>query len=180
MANNFIEGALLGTGKYYRLCCGDNPEPKDMLVYLFKLMGKADIVIPIQKQSEVDGKSFYRRKISNAFTFLVRVISGYDFEYFNGLPLYLRYNVLRWPPVSQGFGFQAEAITRMLDEGASYVKIDKWGDIERKGRKSTALTMRNFLGVAHALLEIGIRRLRKILLGKKLPKAVEIKLGEKD
>jgi hypothetical protein len=73
--------------------------------------------------------------------------SGYDIQYYNGLPIYRRYNVMRWPPISYGFGFQADIITRMLDEGASYVQIPAWGGIDRKGGKSTALTIRNVLSV---------------------------------
>ena len=28
LANNYVEAAFLGKGKYYRLCCGDNPNRK--------------------------------------------------------------------------------------------------------------------------------------------------------
>ncbi|WP_449241889.1 glycosyltransferase family 2 protein, partial [Desulfovibrio sp.] len=35
LANNFVEGAYLGTGRYYRLCCGDNPETFEALKHIF-------------------------------------------------------------------------------------------------------------------------------------------------
>lgn len=176
LANNFVEGAFLGKGKYYRLCCGDNAEPKESLVYLFKHIGKADIVIPYQKQSEIIGKSFLRKSLSKFFVFLFNVISGFNIKYYNGLQIFLRYNVMRWPPISYGFGFQADVVTRMLDEGASYVQIPTWGAIDRKGDGSVALSMRNVLSVAHTLLEVAFRRLRRFLYHKDMPKAVEVRL----
>ena len=30
---------------------------------------------------------------------------------------------MRWGPYSFGFGFQAELVTRLLDEGATYIEI---------------------------------------------------------
>ena len=95
------------------------------------------------------------------------------------MAIHLRLNVLRWHPSSYGFGFQADIITRLLDEGMSYLQVPS-SSVDRKGRKSTALTTRNFLSVCHTFLEMTIRRLRKCLYGKNLPKAVEIQLKDHD
>lgn len=174
LANNFIDGAFLGQGKYYRLCCGDNAETRESLAYLFKHLGVADMVIPYQKQEEVFGKSHFRKFLSQTFTALVNIISGYNIKYYNSLPVYLRYHVMRWAPISCGFGFQADMITRILDEGITYIQIPNKGTIHRKGRNSAALTMRNILSVIHTLLEISIRRLKKMIYGKNLEKPVEV------
>ena len=173
LANNYVEAAFLGRGKYYRLCCGDNPEPNEALVNAFKHIGMADIVIPYQKQETVVGKSPSRKALSETFTFLVNLISGYNLKYYNGLAIHLRYNVMRWHPSSYGFGFQADILTRLLDEGASYVQIPSIG-IDRKGSGSTALNMRNILSVTHTLLELSIRRLRRTLYGRTMRKPVEV------
>jgi len=177
LANNYIEAAFLGTGKYYRLCCGDDSEAPEALVNIFKHIGAADIVVPCQDQNQVTGKAPYRRLLSRTFTFLVNLISGYHLKYYNGMAIHLRYNVMRWHPSSYGFGFQADILTRLLDEGASYIQVTSYGN-DRKGGGSTALTMRNFLSVTHTLLELAIRRLRRILYGRKMPKPVEIKLED--
>ena len=63
------------------------------------------------------------RLISRTFTRLVDLISGYRLNYYNGCALYRRYHVMRWAPYNYGFGFQADLITRLLDEGASYVEV---------------------------------------------------------
>lgn len=161
-ANNFVEGAFLGRGKYYRLCCGDDSEAKEVLVNVYRHIGRADMIIPYQLQKGVAGKSRVRRLVSVGFTGLVNLISGYRIKYYNGMAVHLRYNVMRWHPTSYGFGFQAETITRLLDEGASYLQVPSTS-VHRKGSASSALTLRNFLSVCHTLLELAIRRVRKIL-----------------
>lgn len=173
LANNYVEAAFLGKGKYYRLCCGDDSEPVDALVNLFKHVGSADIIVPFQNQDLVAGKSGGRRSISKLFTFLVNSISGHSLKYYNGSAIHLRYNVMRWHPSSYGFGFQADILTRLLDEGASYVQVTSSGN-DRKGGDSTALSMRNVLSVSHTLLELAIRRLRRSLYGSTMPKPVEV------
>jgi glycosyltransferase involved in cell wall biosynthesis len=170
LGNNYVEAAFLGCGKYYRLCVGDNAEPKEKLIPILRCIGKAEIIIPYHN---VIGKSWIRKAISSTYTFLVNALSGYHIRYYNGLAIHLRYNVMRWPPVSYGFGFQADIITRLLDEGASYGQISTHS-VERKGGASTALSMRNVLSVTHTLLEVAIRRLRRMIYGKHWPKAVEI------
>ncbi|MEK7804293.1 MAG: glycosyltransferase, partial [Planctomycetota bacterium] len=44
-AHNYVEGAFLGHGKYYKICVGDNAQPEEALVEIFKQIGKADIII---------------------------------------------------------------------------------------------------------------------------------------
>ena len=173
LANNYVEAAFLGRGKYYRLCCGDDSEAPEALVSIFRHIGVADMVVPFQNQDGVVGKTPMRKRLSKTFTFLVNLISGYRLKYYNGMAIHLRYNVMRWHPSSYGFGFQADILTRLLDEGASYVQVPAFGT-DRKGSASTALTMRNVLSVGHTLLELAIRRFRRWLYGRTMSKPVEV------
>lgn len=173
LATNYIDAAFEGRGKYYRLCCGDDAESKEVLTEVFRHIGKADMVIPYQIQNEIVGKSIFRKLLSNTFTELVNLISGYKIKYYNGLAIHLRYNVMRWHPSSYGFGFQADMITRLLDEGASYVQVPS-SSIDRKGSASAALTVRNVLSVGHTLLEMAIRRLRRAIYGGDMQKPIEV------
>jgi glycosyltransferase involved in cell wall biosynthesis len=159
LTRSYVDGAFLGRGKYYRMVCGDNVEPKQTLVAVFQSMGKADIVIPYHEP--VPGKSPLRRMLSRTYTLLVNTLSGYRVRYYNGLPLTLRYNVMRWGPYSFGFGFQAELVTRLLDEGATYIQISVVATHQEKSGRNSALNWRNCLSVAHTLLEIFIRRMRR-------------------
>ena len=176
-ANNYVDGAFLGRGKYYHLACGDDSMPKEYLTAAYRLLGKADMVVPYQIQGEVAGKSFSRKMISRIFTRLVNLLSGYNLRYYNGLPIQLRHNVMRWHPVSYGFGFQADILTMLLDQGVSYLQVYS-RSVDKKGCGSTSLSLRNFLSVCHTLLEIFFRRIRRILYGKDWPKPVEVRLPE--
>ena len=40
-----------------------------------------------------------------------------------GLPVLLRYDVMRRHPNSPGFGFQADLVTRLIYMGATYLEI---------------------------------------------------------
>jgi len=159
LTRTYVDGAFLGKGKYYRLVCGDNVEPAETLITVLSQLGKADMVIPYH--SEVAGKSAFRRALSNVYTNLVNLLSGYHIHYYNGMALHLRYNVMRWGPYSFGFGFQAELVTRLLDEGATMIEIPVAAEHREKAGKNSALNLRNFLSVSHTLVEIVIRRIRK-------------------
>jgi glycosyltransferase involved in cell wall biosynthesis len=171
---NYVETAFAGKGKYFRLCVGDDAEPKEVLVNLFQYIGRADIVIPYNYRPVVDNARI-RNLLSATYTRLVNLISGYNIRYYNGLAIHLRYNVTRWPPSSAGFGFQADIITRLLDEGATYMQVPSYS-VNRKGGASTALRFSNILSVGHTFLEIGIRRLKNWLYGRKTAPPVEIHL----
>jgi 2-polyprenyl-3-methyl-5-hydroxy-6-metoxy-1,4-benzoquinol methylase len=164
LTRSYVDGAFLGRGRYYRLVCGDNAETKEALVACFKQIGKADMVVPYYQQ--VEGKSAFRMWLSNFYTNLVNMLSGYRIKYYNGLAVHLRYNVMRWGPYSFGFGFQAELITRLLDEGCSYVEVAVNNTHREKSRGNSALNYKNLLSVGHTLLEVFIRRVRKRALRK--------------
>jgi glycosyltransferase involved in cell wall biosynthesis len=164
LAQNYMDAAFLGKGKYYRLICGDNAEPKDTMIAVFREIGKADMIIPYYVSSE--GKSLYRRLLSNTFSRLVNAIGGFRLHYYNGLAVHLRYNVMRWHPNTRGFGFQADIICMLLDHGFSYKEVPV-RTVERKGGDSRALTFRNLLSVAHTLVELFFRRLSRLAYRKR-------------
>jgi glycosyltransferase involved in cell wall biosynthesis len=158
LAPTYIDGASLGRGKYYRLVCGDDAEPKETFVTLLKHLGEADMIIPYQV--ECKGKSLLRRMLSRTFTGLVNLISGNRIRYYNGLAVHLRSNVLRYQAGNTGFGFQADLITRLLNDGFSYVEVPVLARERAKGQ-SKALTRKNFLAVTSTLFAMFRRRLRR-------------------
>lgn len=160
---NYVEGAFLGTGEWYRLVCGDNVESKETLVQILSKIGQADLIIPYTIGPAV--RSLGRVMLSRFFTFLVNLISGYHIRYYNGCCLTRRQLVLRWHSISHGFGFQADLITRLLSRGYTYVEVPV-RPMERATGVSKALTLRNILSVAHSLSNIAIRRIAKILYGR--------------
>ena len=161
---NFGEAAFIGKGTYYRLVCGDNCEPIETLVKVFSKIGKADIILSYRPQ-DVEGKKITRKFISMLFTKIINLISGYNLHYYNGLPIFKKYDVMRWQPNSHGFGFQADLVTRLLDQGRTYIEVPVRG-IERKTGNSKALKFLNLCSVSHSILNILIRRLSKIAYGR--------------
>jgi glycosyltransferase involved in cell wall biosynthesis len=154
-AQNYVDAAFMGCGKYYRVICGDESEPKETIVEVFRHLGKADILIPYYATTE--GRSNYRLVISRVYTSLVNLISGFNLHYYNGLHIHLRYNVMRWHSNTRGFGFQADILCMLLARGYSYREIPVT-TIEQKSGRSTALSFRNFLSVGHTLFDILARR----------------------
>jgi hypothetical protein len=65
---------------------------------------------------------------------------------------------MRWHPNTRGFGFQADIICVLLDQGFSYKEVPV-RSIERRAEGSNALTFKNALSVAHTLVDLILRRL---------------------
>jgi glycosyltransferase involved in cell wall biosynthesis len=157
LAQNYLDVAFIGKGKYYRLICGDNAEPRETMVAVFREIGHADMIIPYYVTSE--GKNLYRRSISRTYTGIVNLISGFRLHYYNGLAVHLRYNVMRRHPNTRGFGFQADIICMLLDQGFGYKEVPVKTIERRASGSSNALTFKNMLSVAHTLVELMFRRL---------------------
>src|SRR3977135_4039053 len=104
-----------------------------------------------------EGRSLKRRMISKSYTWLLNLITGNRLQYYNGLAVHLRHNVMRWHPNTHGFGFQADILCLLIDLGFTYEEVEIITIEQRRGG-SNALTFRNLLSVAHTLIEIGNRR----------------------
>jgi hypothetical protein len=101
--------------------------------------------------------------LSGAFTSLVNAISGFRLHYYNGLAVHLRYNVMRWHPNTRGFGFQADILCMLLDQGFSYKEVPV-RTVERRGPGSSrALTFRNMLSGIHTLVDLVFRRVARVV-----------------
>lgn len=158
LGRNFIDGAFLGGGEYYRTVAGDNYEIPAAHEAILKCLGEADMILPVYRN--VSGRSRFRGFLSGLYTFLVNLLSGNSIGYYNGFAVYRRWQVMRFTVESTGFGFQAELITRLIGEGATYKEIELPATAQPG---SKALRLRNFLSVAHSLFRIFIRRISRSL-----------------
>jgi glycosyltransferase involved in cell wall biosynthesis len=155
LAQNFIEAAFLGKGRYYRLINGDNVEDSRQIASILSHIGEADLLIPTHTQSH--NRSLFRRMLSGLFTQLVNSISGYSLNYYNGCSVHLRSDVMRWHSNSYGFDFQADLITRLLDQGKTYLEIPTVCG-ERQHGSSNSLTSRNIISAGYFLFGLLLRR----------------------
>lgn len=159
LGRNYVDGAFIGRGKYYKQVGGDDAEPVEMIAAMLERLGQADMIIPYL---EPDTRTLFRRALSRLFTYLMNLTSGYHLHYYNGTVVHLRYNVMHWHSDTYGFAFQAELITRLLIEGATYIELPLEA-AEQSGRSSKAFKLHNLLSVAHSMLQILLRRLRFFL-----------------
>lgn len=158
-AKNFVIGAMLGKGDFYRYSAGDDATSITHLIKLYSFTGKADLVIPYNIQKEMDGKPQYRKLLSNFFTKIVNFISGYNLKYYNGLPTFRRDDVLLWHPTTTGFGWQAEMIITLLDQGYSYLQVyTKNAEIKNE---FTSMSVLNYFSVAFTLIRLLAQRIKK-------------------
>ena len=115
LANNFFDGASLGSGTYYRCVAGDDYEFPEAHDEILRALGSADIIVPVY--FEVENKGKLRTMVSWLFTFIVNTISGYRLGYYNGFAVYRRTDVLGHANPTSGFSFQAELIVSLLNAG---------------------------------------------------------------
>lgn len=162
VARNYVDGAFLGRGKYYRFTSGDNVESKETFIKIISSIGKADIIVPYA--AETYGRSWKRMLLSKTFTFAINMISGRSLHYYNGGAVYRRVHVMRWHVDTGGFSFQAEFLTRVLDLGLSYLEIPVVAN-ERQFGVSKAISSHNFFSAAYCLSKILAWRLRSLLFG---------------
>jgi len=175
VAYSFVEAAFMGRGLFFRLVWGDDVEPRETLVRILSLAGRADLVIPYYPH--VPGKGAARMGLSRLYTGLVNVLSGFRLHYYNGSVLCRRYDAMRWSPHNHGFtGFLADLITQLLAEGATYMEIPVEGRHITKAGKATPLSVRNFISTGLTLQAILQRRFSYWLFRKQRgrPRAVAL------
>lgn len=154
-------GAYLGSGEYFAVISGDHVEPAESITKVILNLGKADLVISYDQHIS---RPAYRRVISGMYGFLVNILSGYDIHYYNGMTLFRREHYILCSSRAYGFGFRADTITRILDSGGSYEEVEIVIGHCDKPQTDSSLNFRNFCSVAHTLVEIFIRRVRKLVI----------------
>lgn len=166
LAQNYVDAAFIGKGKYYRLVCGDSGEPKESIVAVLRAIGEADCIVPYYVVNR--GRNPWRQFLSVGYTRVINFITGNRIHYYNGLAVHLRHNVMRWHPNTRGFGFQADILCLLLDLGFTYKEIPIVTSERRRGH-SNALVLRNWLSVAHSVAEIIIRRASRSVYPRRAP-----------
>lgn len=154
---NYFKGADLAEGKYYIIVNGDNDVPVDLLRKILQHMGKYDMVVPYL---EKDRRRFSRRIISKFFTFLVRVLSGTNLQYYNCTVLHKVENIRNWPTRTTGYGYQAELLCGLIRSGQTYIEQEVPVSLRQSGN-TKAFKPANFMAVAASLLRILQGRLQQ-------------------
>jgi len=149
LSYNYKKGIQLASKEYVIMLPGDG---ENTLEGLIEYIGEADIIIPYVLNPEV--RPWIRRVISKTFTFLVNLLGGLNLKYYNGTVIHKTEIVRKIAPlVNDGFGYQAEILTRLIKSGADYKEIGI--NIQKKQNNTTkAFTLKNFIRVAKTLFRI--------------------------
>jgi len=137
---------------------GDNVESSQQIATILSHVGEADLIIPTHEQT--GSRSLFRKVLSRTFTHMVNAISGYRINYYNGCTVHRRYDVMRWHSDSQGFDFQADFITKLLDKGRTFLEVSTVCG-EREFGESKALTLKNLVSSVRFFIILIIRRFNK-------------------
>ena len=158
----YKEGLDAARGTYITWVPGDASHPADGLLSAYRSIGQADIIVPRPTNPEARARA--RRIISGLYTRLVNLITGFDIPYYNGLSIH-RVELLRAARFStNNFGFQAEAISRLLYRGATYKVVDTF-ITERQVGRTKAFRIKNVLSVVKTLGRILLLSLRARFAG---------------
>lgn len=157
IGRNYRLAAQCARGDYFMLVNGDAVETADSIRAILSRRAQADAVVPYY--SRQPSRPLLRRLLSNLFTGLVNFLSGHRLRYYNGPVLHRTEHVRRWSSRAAGFGYQAELLCRLLNEGISVTEVEIPHG-ERTQGASKAFRLRNCLSVAATLLRIGLRRLK--------------------
>jgi glycosyltransferase involved in cell wall biosynthesis len=156
ISHNYSNAAFAGRGEYFCRIGGHFQDRRDALLPLVHHIGHADIVIGYLAD---DRRTFLRRALSRVFTRVVNALSGYNLRYYLGVVIFRRSLVLRWHSYRHQ-AFQADMITRVLDEGYSYVEVPIRAH-QRPAGRSRAISIKNLLSATFCLADILGRRIFK-------------------
>ena len=141
---NYDKAAQLANGVYFMMVCGDAAEPPETLRRILDRLGRADMVVPYF--GSWDARGPLRRAVSQVFIHLINLFSGTRLRYYNGPVLHRTVNIRRWGGTTYGFGYQAELLCRLLNEGMSVIEVQIANNARCCGG-SKAFTRKNLISV---------------------------------
>ncbi len=159
LGGSYKRGVALARGTHVIMLPGDNGFPAASVGEILRHVGQADIVIPVVTNPW--SRTWFRALASRCFTLLLNWLFWLDVGYYNGAVLH-RAALLRGIEIrTNGFAYQAEALVKLIGDGASYTHC-RVPIRDREAGHSTALSLRNQFAVwktiGHLLTEVGLFR----------------------
>lgn len=156
MAQNYVDAAFMGCGRYFRMVLADDAEAVETMVDVLHAVGDADVVVPYYVFSHHGvSPTQHLRSFSTKF---LNMLVGERVNHYNSCAVHLRYNVMRWPPNTRGGAFQADLLCRMLDAGFTLKQVPCRAEPVRiSGRHER---FRDFWSYVHVIIDVVYRRVR--------------------
>ena len=141
---SYKRGARTATATYVMMLPGDDGFPGQSIAEIVSHAGEADIIIPVV--TNPSARSWLRAFASKGFTTLLNWMFWLNVGYYNGAVLQ-RNELLRSIEITtNSFAYQAEALVKLIAQGATYehchVRIQ-----ERAAGRSSALSLKNQIAV---------------------------------
>lgn len=144
------------TKTYLLMIPGDNENPPNAIDPVLAEAGNADLIIPYTSNTEV--RPPVRRFLSKAFVTLLNAASGCRLRYYNGTVLQ-RVDLLRQITIlTDGFGYQAEALVKLLKKKCTFKEIPVEISAQTAHRRSRALNVKNLVTVGKFFASIVLSR----------------------
>lgn len=148
---NYRKGTELAKNKFIIMVPGDNEIKTDSVRGMFKLFGRADIIISYIGNPEI--RPLSRQLISKAFVKLMNFLFGLRLKYYNGVCL-IRKDLLRKVRMTtHGFAYMAEILVGLIRSGSSFIEIPFYLQ-PRKYGKSAAFRLKNVMSVAKTIIQL--------------------------
>ncbi len=154
LAENYVDAAFIGVGKYFRLVYGDHSEPVETMVDVLKAVGDADIVVPYYVSMRDKGRGV------RIYEWLVNTIGGNSINHYGASQVHLRYNVMRWHSNTHGPAFQIDLLCRLLEQGFT-VKQVPCRAVPKHPPMGKGYEFRRFWSGVHVLVDLIFRRCSK-------------------
>lgn len=149
-ARCYLDAALLGRGRHFRMVRAGGGESMETLVDILRAMDEADIVVPYY----IEGPRRGPDRLAALGAGLLSLATGQRLNDFHASALHLRENILRWPPATRGAGFQAELLCRLLMQGFTCKQLPC-----RSARQDVAIGWKEMLAALDTAVSISLRRI---------------------
>ena len=116
----YRKGVAQATKEFLILVPGDNECGAEVLEPALSKAGSADIIIPYTDNPE--SRPLARRLLSRGFVELMNGLSGQRLRYYNGAVLHKTQLLRECPFRTDGFGYQAEILVKLLARGCHISK----------------------------------------------------------
>ena len=148
---NYKTGVKMASKDYVIMVPGDNEITGTSFEGMFKKLGPKDIIVPYTVNSEI--RPLSRQIVSKAYTHLMNTLFGMNLKYYNGTVIHKRPVIQSIKIETDGFGYQAEALIRLIKSGKTYEHAEMVLKPRTHG-KSKAFHPRNVVRVVKSIAQL--------------------------
>jgi dolichol-phosphate mannosyltransferase len=150
----YKSGVKKATKEFLIMIPGDNENPPSSIEPVLAEAGNADIIVPYTTNQ--NARPPLRRFLSQGFVTLLNLASGCRLKYYNGTVLHRTELIRKVEIETDGFGYQAEALIKLLKQKHTFKEVPIEISTDQAGRKSRALNLKNFIAVGKFLAAVSL------------------------